>query len=179
MKTVVVYESMFGNTKAIAEAIAQGLGEAGEVTLGSESDVDLYKIRVVPGARMRFDLDAAEFGSSLNTQLRLFNRWLLFVGTLLDLSPALIIFTPILLPIAIELGVDPVHFGVIMVVNLAIGLFTPPVGVCLFVACGIAGISITDSIRALIPFFLGLVAVLLIVTYVPPAVMLIPNALMP
>jgi tripartite ATP-independent transporter DctM subunit len=111
--------------------------------------------------------------------LLLFNLLLLFVGTWLDLSPALIIFTPILLPIAVELGVDPVHFGVIMVVNLAIGLFTPPVGVCLFVACGIAGISITDSIRALIPFFFGLVAVLLIVTYVPPAVMLIPNALMP
>lgn len=73
----------------------------------------------------------------------------------------------------------------ILGVNLAIGLFTPPVGVCLFVACGIAGMSITDSIRALIPFLLGLipfllglVAVLLVVTYVKPAVMLIPNALM-
>jgi C4-dicarboxylate transporter DctM subunit len=111
--------------------------------------------------------------------LLLFNLLLLFVGTWLDLSPALIIFTPILLPIAVELGIDPVHFGVIMVVNLAIGLFTPPVGVCLFVACGIAGLSITDSIRALIPFFFGLVAVLLVVTYVPPVVMLIPSALMP
>ncbi len=111
--------------------------------------------------------------------LLLFNLLLLFVGTWLDLSPALIIFTPILLPVAIELGVDPVHFGVMMVINLAIGLFTPPVGVCLFVACGIAGIAITDVIRALAPFFLGLVAVLLIVTYVPQTVMLIPNALMP
>jgi C4-dicarboxylate transporter DctM subunit len=111
--------------------------------------------------------------------LLLFNLLLLFVGTWLDLSPALIIFTPILLPIAVELGVDPVHFGVIMVVNLAIGLFTPPVGVCLFVACGIAGIAITDVIRALAPFFLGLVAVLLVVTYIPATVLWIPNALMP
>jgi C4-dicarboxylate transporter DctM subunit len=66
-----------------------------------------------------------------------------------------------------------------MVVNLAIGLFTPPVGVCLFVACGIAGIAITDVIRALAPFLLGLIAVLLVVTYVPATVMWLPGQLMP
>ncbi len=111
--------------------------------------------------------------------LLLINLLLLFVGTWLDLSPAVIIFTPILLPIVQQIGVDPVHFGVIMVVNLAIGLFTPPVGVCLFVACGIAKISITDTIRAFIPFFLVMVAVLLLITYVPGLVMFLPNLLMP
>ena len=111
--------------------------------------------------------------------LLLFNLLLLFVGTWLDLSPALIIFTPILLPIAMNLGIDPVHFGVIMVVNLAIGLFTPPVGVCLFVSCGIAGIPIADTIKALIPFFLGIVAVLILITYVPQTVMFLPSILMP
>jgi C4-dicarboxylate transporter DctM subunit len=111
--------------------------------------------------------------------LLLVNLLLLFVGTWLDLSPAVIIFTPILLPIVQRLGIDPVHFGVIMVVNLAIGLFTPPVGVCLFVACGIAGISITDTIKAFIPFFLAMVAVLLLITYVPQIVMFLPNLLMP
>lgn len=111
--------------------------------------------------------------------LMLINLLLLFVGTWLDLSPAVIIFTPILLPIVTVLGIDPVHFGVVMVVNLAIGLFTPPVGVCLFVSCGIAGISISDTVRAFIPYFLVMVGVLLLITYVPELVMFLPNLLMP
>ncbi|MFA6507006.1 MAG: TRAP transporter large permease, partial [Treponemataceae bacterium] len=111
--------------------------------------------------------------------LLLVNALLLFVGTWLDLSPAVIIFTPILLPIVQKIGIDPVHFGVIMVVNLAIGLFTPPVGVCLFIACGIAEISIADTVRAFIPFFLAMVVVLLLITYIPALVMFLPNLLMP
>lgn len=111
--------------------------------------------------------------------LLLINALLLFVGTWLDLSPAVIIFTPILLPIVTVLGIDPVHFGVIMVVNLAIGLFTPPVGVCLFVSCGIANISITDTIRAFLPYFFTMIGVLMLITYVPELVMYLPNLLMP
>lgn len=110
--------------------------------------------------------------------LLLINLVLLFVGTWLDLSPAVIIFTPILLPLVTELGVDPVHFGVIMVVNLAIGLFTPPVGVCLFVSCGIAKISIAEVVRAFIPFFLAMLVVLVLITYIEPLVMFLPNLLM-
>jgi C4-dicarboxylate transporter DctM subunit len=110
--------------------------------------------------------------------LLLINLWLLFVGTWLDLSPAVIIFTPILLPIATACGMDPVHFGVIMVVNLGIGLFTPPVGVCLFVACGIAKCSITSVVKAFIPFFLAMVAVLLLITYIAPLVMWLPGLMM-
>ncbi|ORC37776.1 C4-dicarboxylate ABC transporter permease [Marispirochaeta aestuarii] len=109
----------------------------------------------------------------------LVNLLLLFVGTWLDLSPAVIIFTPILLPIVQQIGIDPVHFGVIMVVNLAIGLFTPPVGVCLFVSCGIAGISIAKTVRAFIPFFVSMVLVLILITYIPQLVMFLPNLLMP
>jgi len=109
----------------------------------------------------------------------LVNLLLLFVGTWLDLSPAVIIFTPILLPIVQQIGIDPVHFGVIMVVNLAIGLFTPPVGVCLFVSCGIAGISIANTVRAFIPFFVSMVVVLILITYIPQLVMFLPNLLMP
>ncbi|MDR2390257.1 MAG: TRAP transporter large permease subunit, partial [Planctomycetota bacterium] len=107
------------------------------------------------------------------------NLFLLFVGTWLDLSPAVIIFAPIFLPIVTNVGIDPVHFGVIMVVNLAIGLFTPPVGVCLFVACGIAKISIASTVRAFIPFFLAMVGVLLLITYIAPLVMFLPDLLMP
>lgn len=105
------------------------------------------------------------------------NILLLFVGTWLDLSPAIIIFTPILLPVVTAIGIDPVHFGVIMVMNLAIGLFTPPVGVCLFVACGIAGISISESIKAFIPYLVAMIAVLLLITYIPSIVTFVPNLL--
>lgn len=111
--------------------------------------------------------------------LILINAMLLFVGTWLDLSPAVIIFAPIFLPIVTGMGMDPVHFGVIMVVNLAIGLFTPPVGVCLFIACGIAKISIVDSAKAFIPFFAAMLAVLGLITYFEPLVMFLPNLLMP
>ncbi|RSL32118.1 TRAP transporter large permease [Salibacterium salarium] len=103
---------------------------------------------------------------------------LLFIGTFLDLSPAVIIFTPILLPIVTELGIDPVHFGVIMVINLAIGLFTPPVGVCLFVSCAIGQISITDVIKAILPYFTAMIVVLLLITYVPDFVMYLPETFM-
>jgi C4-dicarboxylate transporter DctM subunit len=119
-------------------------------------------------------------GLTTNKFLLLFiiNVWLLFVGTWLDLSPAVIIFTPILLPIAVLLGIDPVHFGVIMVVNLAVGLFTPPVGVCLFVCCGIAKCSIASVVRAFLPFFVAMIVVLLLISYIEPLVMYLPNLLM-
>lgn len=110
--------------------------------------------------------------------LLLINLLLLFMGTWMDLSPAVMIFCPILLPIVTALGMDPVHFGVIMVINLAIGLFTPPVGVCLFLACGIAKVSITDTIKAFLPYFLSMVVVLLLITYCEPLVMFLPNLLM-
>ena len=109
--------------------------------------------------------------------LLLINLLLLFVGTWMDLSPAVTVFCPILMPIVLALGIDPVHFGVIMVINLAIGLFTPPVGVCLFLACGIGKISITQSIKAFIPYFISMLIVLLLITYWPQLVMLLPNTM--
>jgi C4-dicarboxylate transporter DctM subunit len=110
--------------------------------------------------------------------LLLINGILLIVGCWMDLAPAVTLFTPILLPIVTAVGVDPVHFGIIMVVNLAIGLFTPPVGVCLFISCGIAGISITDVIKAFIPFFLVMLAILLLITFVPQVSLFLPSILM-
>lgn len=107
--------------------------------------------------------------------LLLINLLLLFVGTWMDLSPAVTVFCPILMPIVLALGIDPVHFGIIMVINLAIGLFTPPVGVCLFLACGIGKISITQSIKAFIPYFVSMLLVLLLITYWPSLVLLLPN----
>ena len=110
--------------------------------------------------------------------LLIINALLLFVGTWMDLTPAVIVFTPILMPVITAVGIDPVHFGIVMVVNLAIGLFTPPVGVCLFIACGLAKISITDTIRAFIPFFIAMVIVLLLITYFPVLCLFLPEAIM-
>lgn len=97
--------------------------------------------------------------------LLLVNLLLLLVGTVMDMTPAVLIFAPILLPIVVGLGMHPVHFGVVMIVNLCIGLCTPPVGTCLFVGCGVGKTSIAEITRPLLPFFCVMFAVLLLVTY--------------
>ncbi|QHJ70066.1 TRAP transporter large permease [Planococcus halotolerans] len=96
---------------------------------------------------------------------------LLVVGMFMDTLAAIIILTPILLPIAVQIGYDPVHFGILMVVNLAIGFFTPPVGVNLFVASGISGVSIESLSRAVLPFVLSMIITLLFLTFVPAITM--------
>lgn len=97
--------------------------------------------------------------------LLIINVILLMVGVFMDITPAVLIFTPIFLPLVVELGMDPVHFGIVMVLNLSVGLCTPPVGSVLFVGCGIANLSITRVIRPLIPLFAAMVISLLLVTY--------------
>ncbi len=97
--------------------------------------------------------------------LLIINIILLGVGVFMDMTPAVLIFTPIFLPLVVEMGMDPVHFGIIMVLNLSVGLCTPPVGSVLFVGCGIANISITQVIKPLIPMFIAMVVSLLLVTY--------------
>ncbi len=99
--------------------------------------------------------------------LLLINILLLFVGTFMEALAAIVILTPILLPIVTKVGVDPVHFGIIMVVNLAIGFITPPVGVNLFVASGIANVKIDKLAQAAFPLLGIMIAILLLVTYVP------------
>jgi tripartite ATP-independent transporter DctM subunit len=105
----------------------------------------------------------------------LINLILLFVGTFMDMTPAVLIFTPIFLPVATQLGVDPIHFGIIMVVNLSIGLCTPPVGSVLFVGCSVADLPITKVIKPLIPFFIAMIITLLIITYIPDLSLFIPK----
>lgn len=109
--------------------------------------------------------------------LLLLNIFLLLVGMVLEPASAIILFTPILLPIATQLGVDPVHFGAILVLNLIIGLSTPPVGVCLFIGCRIACVSLERISRAAFPFLVVAIIVLLIVTYTPKLVMYLPGLL--
>jgi len=99
--------------------------------------------------------------------LLLINLVLLTVGIFMDMTPAVLIFTPIFLPVAIELGMSPLHFGIMMVLNLCIGLCTPPVGSILFVGCAIAKTSISQIVRPMIPMYVAMFLALMLVTYVP------------
>lgn len=99
--------------------------------------------------------------------LLLINVFLLWIGVFMEALAAIVILTPILLPLVLKLGVDPVHFGVIMVMNLAIGFITPPVGVNLFVASSIAQTGIGRIAVAAWPFLISMLIVLMVVTYVP------------
>ncbi len=108
--------------------------------------------------------------------LLVMNVLLLLVGTFMDMTPAVLIFTPIFLPVALELGVDPVHFGIVMVLNLCVGLCTPPVGTVLFVGCGVAGIELRRVIPALLPLYAAMVAALVLVTLVPEISLALPRA---
>ena len=108
--------------------------------------------------------------------LLLINVILLAVGIFMDMTPAVLIFTPIFLPIATQqLGMDPVHFGIMMVLNLCVGLCTPPVGSVLFIGCSVAGVRIDQVIRPLVPLFVAMVVVLLLVAFLPDLSLLIPR----
>jgi len=109
--------------------------------------------------------------------LLLINLLLLAVGVFMDMTPAVLIFTPIFLPVVITLGIDPVHFGIVMVMNLCIGLCTPPVGAVLFVGIGIAGVSLEEVIKPLIPLFLVMIIVLIMITFYPKFSLFLPELL--
>ncbi|EIV1739713.1 TRAP transporter large permease subunit [Salmonella enterica] len=111
--------------------------------------------------------------------LLIINLILLLVGTFMDITPAILIFTPIFLPIAQHLGIDPVHFGIIMVFNLTIGLCTPPVGTILFVGCSIGKISIDKVVKPLLPMFLALFVVMAMICYFPQLSLLLPTLFAP
>ncbi len=105
------------------------------------------------------------------------NVSLLIIGTFMDLTPALLIFTPIFLPVAVELGMDPVHFGVMMTLNLCIGICTPPVGSALFVGSSIAGIPVWSVLKPILPFYIAFLAILILVTLVPDVSLFLPRVL--
>lgn len=109
--------------------------------------------------------------------LLLINLILLIVGTFMDMAPALLIFTPIFLPVVKSVGMDTIHFGVMMVMNLSIGTITPPVGSVLFVGCSAAKLRIEDVLKHLIPYFAAIVAALLLVTFIPGFSLWLPSVL--
>lgn len=109
--------------------------------------------------------------------LILINLLLLVVGTFMDMTPAVLIFTPIFLPVVMKFGMDPIHFGIVLIFNLCIGLCTPPVGSVLFVGCGVGDTTIARVWRPLLPFFFVMIAVLAVVTFWPAVSLVLPRAL--
>lgn len=109
--------------------------------------------------------------------LLVINLLLLAVGTVMDMTPAVLIFTPILLPAVLALGIDPVHFGIIMIANLCIGLCTPPVGTCLFLGCSVGQTTIARVVPAAVPFFLAMAVAMLLITYIPELSLWLPRQL--
>ncbi|WP_044470201.1 TRAP transporter large permease [Mannheimia massilioguelmaensis] len=110
--------------------------------------------------------------------LLIINIILLIVGVFMDMTPALLIFTPIFFPIVTDLGMDPVHFGILMAFNLSIGICTPPVGSALFIGCSVGGVKINQVIRPLLPFYAVLILTLFLVTYVPSLSLALPQWLL-
>lgn len=123
------------------------------------------------------DLSTAMLGLSDNPIiiLLMINVILLMVGTFMDMTPAVLIFTPIFLPIATSLGIEPTQFGIMMVLNLCIGLCTPPVGSVLFVGCGIAKTSIQQIVKPILPMYAAMISVLILVTFVPAVSLWLPS----
>ena len=109
--------------------------------------------------------------------LLLINILLLIVGTFMDVTPAILIFTPILLPICTSFGMDPIQFGILLCFNLSIGTITPPVGTILFTGCRVGGVTIESVMKILLPYFFVILIALLLVTYIPQISMFLPSAL--
>ncbi len=125
------------------------------------------------------NVSAALMGLSDNkfVILLIINVLLLFVGTFMDMTPAVLIFTPIFLPVVKALGVNPIHFGLIMIANLCIGICTPPVGTCLFVGCGVGQTTISKVLPSLLPFYAAMIVALMLITYIPALSLFIPQLL--
>ncbi|KZK92332.1 MULTISPECIES: TRAP transporter large permease [unclassified Pseudovibrio] len=106
------------------------------------------------------------------------NICLLVIGTFMDMTPALLIFTPIFLPVATELGMDPVHFGIMMTYNLCIGIITPPVGSALFISCSVGKVAIQDLIKPMLPFYAAVISILMLVTFIPEISLFLPRVIL-
>ncbi len=105
------------------------------------------------------------------------NLMLLMLGMIMDMAALILICTPIFLPVAISIGIDPLQFGMILLMNLGLGLCTPPVGACLFVGCAVGGVKIEDAVKTIWPFYLAILIALMLVTFVPAISLTLPNLL--
>ena len=192
-----IVAGIFTATEAAAVAVLYALVLAfmyREIGVGDLPDVLLQTVRttaivmlligtsiamswVLSYERIPQEISAGLLGLTESTVviLLLINLILLVVGTFMDMTPAVLIFTPIFLPVVTELGMDPIHFGIMMVLNLCVGLCTPPVGSILFIGAAVADTTITKLIRPLLPLFAAMVVALLLVTYVPELSLWFPS----
>ena len=149
---------------------------------GDGDDADRLRVecRLRHGAHADAGEDHSVFPDHLEQQnviLFLINILLLVLGCLVDMAPSILICTPILLPVMVNFGVDPVHFGMIMMLNLGIGLCHPPVGAILFVGCAVGKVTIEEVMRTIWPFYGVMFAVLMLVTYIPTMSLWLPHLL--
>ncbi len=110
--------------------------------------------------------------------LLMINVMLLVLGMIMDMAALILIYTPIFLPVVKSLGMDPTQFGIMLLVNLGLGLCTPPVGTCLFVGCAVGKIKIEETLKSIWPFYLAILAALILVTYVPAVSLFLPSLLL-
>lgn len=157
-----------------------------EILIGAAKDTSTIMIVVGGAMSAAYLITTAHIPELLSTAITsltdnkfvilfLINILLLLVGCVMDMGPSILILTPILLPLVESYGLSPIWFGVIMTVNLCIGLATPPVGNVLYAGCGLSKIEMADLSKAIMPFVLVMVIVLFIITYIPSLVMIIPN----
>ncbi|WP_373523066.1 TRAP transporter large permease [Aquiflexum sp.] len=188
---------VFTATEASAIAVIYTLGlsfyygelkwkEIPSILLKSSETTAIVMLLIATSMSMSWVMSSEDIPQSISASLLsvsdnifviliLINLILLFVGIFMDMTPAVLIFTPIFLPIVMELGVDPVHFGIIMILNLCIGLCTPPVGSVLFLGVQVAGISIEKAVKPLIPFFIAMILGLIVVTLWPGLSLWLPS----
>ena len=157
-----------------------------EILLDSSSTTAVVMLLIGASMSMSWVMSFENIPQSISTSLLaisdnpiiillIINLILLFVGIFMDMTPAVLIFTPIFLPVVVDLGMDPIQFGIIMVLNLCIGLCTPPVGSVLFVGVGIAETTIQKVMKPLLPLFLAMVVALFLVTYFPQLTLWLPS----
>src|SRR4029077_10918569 len=163
--TVLVYRSL--SWESFLEAAAKAVKTTGVVLLliGVSSTfgylIALYEVAEITGRAL------AGISTDAWVIFLLVNLLLFFLGTFLDMAPTILICTPIFLPICAQYGMSPVQFGMVMLVNCALGLNPPPVGTTQFVGCAIGGISVGEVMKTILPFYAALLATLFLVTYVP------------
>lgn len=173
--TVVLYKTL--RLKDLPEVFIQTLVMTGIIMflLATSSAMSFsMSITHIPGALSRLILGLSEHKLVI---LLAVTAFLLVVGAFMDIGPAILIFTPILLPVMLSIGVDPVHFGILMVYNLAIGTITPPVGSGLYVGASVGRVKVEAVIRPLLPFYAAIIGILLLITVFPSITLFLPRLL--
>lgn len=192
-----IVAGVFTATEASAIAVIYTLGlsffykelrlkEVPAILLKSSETTAIVMLLVATSMSMSWVMSSEDIPQSISTSLLslsdnifvillMINLILLFVGIFMDMTPAVLIFTPIFLPIVTAMGVDPVHFGIIMILNLCIGLCTPPVGSVLFLGVQVSGLSIQKIVKPLVPFFIAMILGLVVITLWPDLTLWLPR----